>query len=58
MDVSARRERGIPAPNPINAGRMAGPAQGEGGYSGEGEEEVEERKGRAGGRDAALTHRQ
>lgn len=25
-------ERGIPAPNPINAGWMAGPAEGEAGY--------------------------
>lgn len=30
--MSVCRERGIPAPNPINAGWMAGPAEGEGGY--------------------------
>ena len=31
-DVSVCRERGILTPNPINAGWMAGPAEGEGGY--------------------------
>lgn len=30
--MSVCRERGILAPNPINAGWMAGPAEGEGGY--------------------------
>lgn len=52
LDVSVCGERGIPAPNPINAGWMAGPAEGEGGYRGRG------RGGRAGGRDAGPTHSQ
>lgn len=34
------RETGIPVPNPINAGWVAGPAEGEGGYG-------RKRKGRA-----------
>lgn len=54
LDVSVRGERGIPAPNPINAGWMAGPAEGEGGYRGRGRR----RRRRAGGRDAGPTHSQ
>lgn len=37
--MSMCREKGIPVPNPINAGRMAGPAEGEGGGYREEEEE-------------------
>lgn len=50
--MSVCRERGIPTPNPIIAGWMAGHAEGEGGYT------VGKRKGWATGRDASPIHSQ
>lgn len=50
VDVSVCGERGIPTPNPINAGWMAGPT--------EGEQEYREEEGEGTRWDAGPTHRQ